>query len=146
MKTLHAVILAVAAIVLLIFIVVIFGVALWYMGVFSMGGTAKTFTGFGVVKPLCWAVYEDGSGVITMTSGEGTPVTLTDVSGDCTFTLPTDKMISPGEVFQVTATGCGTGTAGSDVYHVEISVEYTREVAGVEESHMSSGRISGPYE
>ncbi|ODS39210.1 MAG: hypothetical protein A7316_06195 [Candidatus Altiarchaeales archaeon WOR_SM1_86-2] len=146
MKTLHIIILAAAAIFLLIFIVVIFGVALWYIGVFNLGEPAKTFTGFGAVKPLSWAVYEDGSGVITMTSGEGAPVTITDVSGDCTFKLPADTHISPGDVFRITATDCGTGTAGSDVYRVDVSVEYTKEIAGVKETHMSSGRISGPYE
>ena len=79
MKTLY-IILAVVAIVLLIFIVVIVGIALWYMGVFNMEGSTKTFTGFGMVKPVDWAVYEDGSGVITMASSvQAIPLTINGV-------------------------------------------------------------------
>jgi len=40
-------------------------------GVLTPEVTAKTMTGFGMVRPLSWAVYTDGSGVITMVNNGG---------------------------------------------------------------------------
>ena len=102
------VLLAVFIILVLVMRVVIVGIALWYMGVFNLEGASKSFTGFGAVKPMSWAVYDDGSAVITMVSEEGAKLTLTDCSmsmygdtcGICM--LPEDSEVWVGGDFQIT--------------------------------------------
>ncbi|ODS36380.1 MAG: hypothetical protein A7316_10060 [Candidatus Altiarchaeales archaeon WOR_SM1_86-2] len=114
-------------------------------GVLTPEVTAKTMTGFGMVRPLSWAVYTDGSGVITMVNNGGAIIALTNASGDCTFTLPADTSISTGEVFQITASGCSTGSA-DDAYDIDVTLKYSKKIAGMTERHSSTGKIKGPYE
>ncbi|ODS36271.1 MAG: hypothetical protein A7316_02830 [Candidatus Altiarchaeales archaeon WOR_SM1_86-2] len=137
-----------------ILVVVIVGVTLWYMGVFSwfggiysFGGAPKTFTGFEEIKPLSWAVYENGSAVITMMSLDYASVTLTSVGGDCSFRLPDDRVIPPGEAFQITAdAGDCPADARGTVYRMGVKIFYTTNIAHQGELHSSTGTIQGPYE
>jgi len=145
-----------------ILVVVIVGVALWYMGVFNLGGSAKTMTGFGPVKPLSWGVMENAGGMvvsITFTQGEGSPIQIDPATGtsvDCDDdgVYETDLALSPvtgtygtGSSWQATGscTVLDSLPAGTP-YHMPVKVIYTKTVAGFAESHSSVGRINGPVE
>ena len=131
-----------------IMVVIVAGVALWYMGVFNLGVTPKNFKGFEPLKPLSWAVYSDGSASIIMVSAETTIITITDVGGDCDFNLPNETHISPGGRFQITADAgdCDTGAAKGGVYHIEVRIIYSKSISAVPETHSSTGTIHGQYE
>ena len=152
-STLIVVLLAVIVIFMVILTVVIVGITLWYMGVFNLGGTAKTMTGFEAVKPMSWGVNVDGSAVITMVSGEGTRINLTVCSmsmygNECgTCMLPENSEVEAGNMFQITVDpsyDC-EGIAG-EPYEADISISYDKQIGTYTESHTSVGTITGPYE
>ena len=136
----------------LVMMVLIVGIVLWQLGIFNLDGTSKTSIGFGAVKPLSWAVNDDGSAVITMTSGEGAKITLTGCSmsmqgSDCGNCIIGNTEISPGREFQITVEP-GSICEGypGDSYSADVSISYDKRIGTVTESHESTGTIRGPYE
>ena len=146
-----------------ILVVLIVGIVLWQLGIFNLGGSSKTSTGFGAIKPLSWSL-SGTTATITMTSGEGGAVSADlDASAPtfsvegvaCTFgsvTVPPAAAAATGNVtipagkeFQVAFTGCTNGTVGS-VYTATLTVTYTKQIGALTESHTSTGGLRGPYE
>jgi hypothetical protein len=129
-----------------ILVVIIVGVVLWQMGVFSGGGSsATTFTGFWAVKPVEWSCAS-GTNVITVTvtNGAGGMITGVDVTadGDAGACLPTS--VAAGGTIVCTTTSssgeCATVTSGA-TYTSDVSISYT---SPTNQTRTSSGTIRGP--
>jgi hypothetical protein len=129
-----------------ILVVVIVGVVLWQMGVFSGGGSsATTFTGFGVVKPVEWSCNA-GTDIITVTvtNGAGGMITVYNVSadGDAGTCEPASVGAGGRSVCTVTSTAgeCAAVEPGS-TFVSDISVAYN---SPTNQNRTSSGTVRGP--
>jgi hypothetical protein len=138
-----------------ILVVMIVGIVMWQLGIFSMGTTSLTATGFGKIKPQLAGTGLTNGGVFTgvFTNGVGTGITITSVSLNNTMTnaicssttLPNPATVSTGDNFQINAASCSGGKAG-DVYTIAVSIGYDVSIGGVVTSHTDSGTIRGPLE
>jgi len=137
-----------------IMVVLIVGIVLWQLGIFNLGGTSKTFTGFGAVKPLSWAVPggDEQSGVVTMVNGEGSTVTpsgcsisFSDVDVSCENCTISATSVGAGSEFLINLTNCSGGLSG-DSYDATLSVNYTKRIGIITEPHTSTGNLKGPFE
>jgi len=135
-----------------ILVVIIVGVVLWQMGIFSGGSTSATFTGFGPLKPVEWSCNGD-SGMLTLTvlngaGGQISGVNMT-VTGD-----PTNAFVVCGTVNDTVAAGativCATtAPAGSSCLAAAKGTSYSQEVSVAYKSptgqmRTSSGSVKGP--
>ena len=151
-----------------ILVVLIVGIVLWQLGIFNLGGSSKTSTGFGAIKPLSWSLMGTGA-TITMTSGEGGSVTMSIpdptgsaisnpslvVDGKACTTITSVNGVTPavnvstiipaGKEFQVVFADCTNGTLGT-VYNAILSLSYTKQIGSLSENHTSTGNLRGPYE
>jgi len=139
-----------------ILVVMIVGIVMWQLGIFNIGSTALTSSGFGKLKPQLAGTGMTAGGVFTgvFTNGVGTTVTITSLlvnetmSGGSicsTSSIPSPAAISAGDNFKVTASGCPTGNSG-DVYALKVSLGYSVTVGGITTAHTDSGTIRGPRE
>ncbi|MFH1054845.1 MAG: hypothetical protein V1744_01990 [Candidatus Altiarchaeota archaeon] len=141
-----------------ILVVMIVGIVMWQLGIFNMGGTTVTATGFAKIKPQLagTGLGHSGDFVGVFTNGVGTMIILSDTSaaltmyqdggtGTCQAYTITPKTVSAGQNFQVTASGCYSGSAG-DVYNLQVSLPYTVSIGSVSTDHTESGAIRGPME
>jgi hypothetical protein len=138
-----------------ILVVMIVGIVMWQLGIFNIGSTALTSSGFGKLKPQLAGTGLTAGGVFTgvFTNGVGTPVTITSLvvtetmSGGslCSSSSIPSTAISAGDNFKVEASNCPTGNAG-DVYALSVKLGYTVTIGGVSTAHNDSGTIRGPRE
>ncbi|MFH1056150.1 MAG: hypothetical protein V1744_08665 [Candidatus Altiarchaeota archaeon] len=142
-----------------ILVVMVVGIAMWQLGIFNMGGTSITATGFAKIKPQLAGTGLDHSGVFTavFTNGLGTTLSMTtgaaiylegnpaSVCANVEYTPR--KNIQKGINFVLMASGgaCPTGNPG-EVYSLVVSMPYYVEVGGTVTKHTESGRIRGPFE
>jgi hypothetical protein len=134
-----------------VLVVMIVGVVMWQMGIFNLGSTAVTSSGFPKIKPqlVSCKMTIGGDFSCLFTNGAGTGLTINQVfvsAGPCITTTPavSDK-VSLGDNFMVSATGCNTGVVG-DPYVADVAIAYTLRVGDVDITHNDSGKIRGPYE
>ncbi|MFC2162400.1 hypothetical protein ACFLRF_01850 [Candidatus Altiarchaeota archaeon] len=142
-----------------ILVVMIVGIVMWQLGIFSMGTTTVTATGFSKIKPQLAGTGLTAGGGFTgvFTNGVGTSInvdtaasTVTDIltnatcSGGVTLAQGTNP-ITAGSNFVLTSSGCSTGTAG-DVYSIRVRVNYSVTIGTVSTDHMETGTVRGPRE
>lgn len=129
-----------------ILVVIIVGVVLWQMGIFSGGGSSSaTFTGFGAVKPLEWSCNADTNAlIVTMTNGAGGQITNVTVTGDGTAGTCVPTTVSAGDTSVCTVTTesgeCFGATAGS-AYKSDVVIGYTSPTG---QARLSTGAVRGP--
>ncbi len=133
-----------------ILVVIIVGVVLWQMGVFTPGaGAAANFSGFGPLKPVeyyCVAgVGATDTVTVVMNNGAGgqiTNVTVSVAGGSAIACDPTTVAAGKTARCSVPNVDCGTDTKGSR-YEAAVSVGYSSPAG---EARNSAGTIWGPAE
>lgn len=140
-----------------ILVVMIVGIVMWQLGIFSLGPRTITSTGFSKIKPQIAGsgLGADGTFVGVFTNGVGTSVNLNSVTINntvggtattCTVTNPgAMNPIPVGENFAVTAANCGTSARG-DIYTMTVAINYDVTIGTVTTTHTDSGTIRGPVE
>ncbi|MFH1721834.1 MAG: hypothetical protein ABH950_04425 [Candidatus Altiarchaeota archaeon] len=130
----------------------IIGLVTWQFGIFNMGGTAVTASGFSRVKPQLAATVlgEEFRGVFT--NGAGTTI---DVEKAVVYNQDTDKRcivnaimprkVSPGDNFEINADTCGRRPVG-DPISMDVSIEYELTIGRTTSTHTDRGVIRGPVE
>jgi hypothetical protein len=150
-----------------ILVVMIVGIVMWQLGIFSMGSTTLTATGFAKLKPQLAATGLSTAGQFTgvFTNGVGTTIDFANVADigtldntmlgtSCILELDnanTPAPIGAGGNFIVlsVASDCNGATPTvnpGDVYTAEIVLNYDVTIGTVSTSHSESGSLRGPYE
>ncbi|MBD3415587.1 MAG: hypothetical protein GF416_00435 [Candidatus Altiarchaeales archaeon] len=158
-----------------ILVVMVVGIAMWRLGIFNMGGTTVTSTGFAKIKPQLAGTGIDTAGTFKgiFTNGVGTTITIRGVSvssstgatcpGDQCATANSDvtqaemagagQDISAGENFYIELICGGVGACGNiggdrgEVYDVTVGITYDVSIGTSSPlQHTESGTIRGPYE
>jgi hypothetical protein len=148
----------------------IVGIVMWQLGIFNMGGTTVTATGFAKIKPQLAGSGVSRAGVFhgVFTNGVGTGITVTTTGMSITVTVgatptacsaPADILgagaagnvaqtqIPAGDNFIISTDGCTpANTAGGAVYNAQITIPYTVAIGGVTTSHTEAGTLRGPAE
>jgi hypothetical protein len=137
-----------------ILVVMIVGIVMWQLGIFNLGSTSVTSSGFPKIKPQLTSCKMSTAGAFSclFTNGAGSGITINMISatagvgGTCATTLPAiNSKVAVGDNFQVSATGCKTGAVG-DPYTATLYISYTVTVAGTDVTHNDTGLVRGPYE
>lgn len=126
-----------------ILVVIIVGVVLWQMGVFTPGAsTAANSAGFSPLKPAEWSCNaETGTLTIALVNGAGGEINNVSVGG--TACVPATVSAGSETICTIaTATGCNGVSAGSR-FESEVSVDY---ISPTGLSRSSSGSVWGPAE
>ncbi|HEX08317.1 MAG TPA: hypothetical protein ENG38_00725 [Thermoplasmatales archaeon] len=152
-----------------IMVVMIVGVVLWQMGVFNLGGSRTTATGFEKIKPLNPGdikVSSAGGGNISIVFTNVAGGTITITSANVTFSAPpgvscTTAHVTPmggtaidlsaasatipqAGTFQLDVTGCAGGTLTSGASYVaDVNIVYQIEVGGFTRTNVETGTIRG---
>ena len=141
-----------------ILVVMIVGIVMWQLGIFNMGGTTLTSTGFAKIKPQLAAtgIRADGSFNGVFTNGVGTSITIwsvnvTDTASPNTYCVVDQTGIEPnvtsaGQNFKVTGTDCVTAGKPGDLYTAAVSIDYTVSIGNIATNHTESGSLRGPME
>jgi hypothetical protein len=138
-----------------ILVVMVVGIVMWQLGIFNIGGTTVTSTGFAKLKPQLSATGSSAGGTFSaiFTNGAGTLIDMTTgavireigTSTCSAVTFTPRKGIAGGANFQVGATGCPMGVPG-DIYNLQVSIPYIVSVGGITTDHAETGTIRGPME
>jgi hypothetical protein len=137
-----------------ILVVMIVGIVMWQLGIFNIGGTAPTSSGFPKIKPQLTSCKMTTAGAFSclFTNGAGTAITINDTgvasgTNACTVLVApaTGDLVSIGDNFQISYTGCPACIAG-DPYSLDIWVWYTQSVAGTSVSRNDTGKVKGGCE
>ena len=139
-----------------ILVVMIVGIVMWQLGIFNMGSTTTTASGFSKIKPQLAAIALGADGVFqgVFTNGAGTRIGITttgihlvEASGSSADATLVDGwvngFVAAGDNFQITAAALGQGQAG-DVYDMEVVLDYTVTIGGITTTHTETGRLRGP--
>jgi len=142
-----------------ILVVMIVGIVMWQLGIFSMGGaTPTTSTGFNKIKPLLTLAKMDtiGNFDITFTNGAGSTISVAGASinntadTDCTYAITTPATfpvsIASGENVHIVAAGTNCAQTAGTVYSAYINMTYDQTVGGTTLRRSDSGTIRGAYE
>lgn len=139
-----------------ILVVMIVGIVMWQLGIFNMGSTSVTSTGFAKIKPQLAATGMNSGRVFTgvFTNGVGTNIvvslgstTLDPDAGDTCTARGATTAVSSGKNFQVIAGTCGSSTMESgDVYTLTVSMPYTVGIGTITTTHTEAGTVRGPVE
>ncbi len=144
-----------------ILVVMIVGIVMWQLGIFSMGTTTVTATGFSKIKPQLAGTGVSGStgkftGVFMNGAGSAVSVKSVTLEGktgnlDCSaaiVALPSAP-VAAGDNFELSTTApthcTETGNAG-DVYQLLVTINYNISIGGLTTDHSDSGIIRGPLE
>ena len=157
-----------------ILVVMIVGIVMWQLGIFNMGGTTVTATGFAKIKPQLAASGLAATGPFrgTFTNGVGTTIqlqtfTVTGVdltAAGCLHGVATADPITgdgldnadfgaaggnigAGDNFLVYIPGCYVGGGGAgDIYDINVEFEYDVTIGDATVRHTESGSFRGPLE
>jgi len=159
-----------------ILVVMVVGIAMWRLGIFNMGPTTMTFTGFAKIKPQLSGTGFNATGNFNgvFTNGVGTTITVKDVNitkgaNTCAIsdkadsrdfiksgknTVTGDQIASnpprvpAGENFQVHIDdgNCGITGASNEIYVLKVAIKYDVTVGNTVTSHSEVGTIRGPFE
>jgi len=146
-----------------ILVVMVVGIVMWQLGIFQMGTTTVTSTGFTRLKPQLAAIKltatnQDFEGIFT--NGAGTTIyflggvideTSTGSGIDCTVGSGSSgalgDTVSAGNNFKITGTGCGTSSLGAgDIYTLDVDLSYGVVIGGIGQTHVDHGTLRGPVE
>ena len=151
-----------------ILVVMVVGIVMWQLGIFNLGGTTLTSTGFAKIKPQLSATGITHSGVFKgiFTNGVGTGVQVGKSAGSLNVIVGSDSTtcnvggqsnsattttttinVAAGSNFKLYGTGCvpSTQSAGTP-YSATLSFSYTVNIGGVTASHSEYGTLRGPLE
>lgn len=148
-----------------ILVVLVIGVAMWRLGIFSFGGETMTFTGFaGGVKPQLAGTKLDtiGNFVGTFTNAMGSPIMVQNVSINEIYfvaqggTLMVDNQevpaggirVAKGDNFKVSGIQLTdvSGVKPGESYVLNVTLVYQIKALGASTSHTTNGLIYGAYE
>lgn len=153
-----------------ILVVMIVGIVMWQLGIFNMGGTTVTATGFAKIKPQLAGsgLSRDGQFTGVFTNGVGTRITMTSSPASISGAVLTNPCrasfigtagftasphaVGAGQNFLLTsaAAGCTMGAAGTvdagTVYDITLSLVYNVDIGGVATTHTETGTFRGPAE
>jgi hypothetical protein len=134
-----------------ILVVMIVGIVMWQLGIFNMGSTSVTATGFSRLKPQLASVNYDGSGgqlTAIFTNGAGTRITVSEIlveQGTAASGTQTGLgSFGAGENFNIDVTGLRTDIGTSEVFDVDVSITYTVDIGGTTSTVTDSGTLRGP--
>ncbi|MDD5111677.1 MAG: hypothetical protein PHG85_03965 [Candidatus Altiarchaeota archaeon] len=146
---------AVALVIVLLFLAPFLGIVLWQLGVFNIGSTPVTSSGFAKIKPqLVSADFEeDGTFSALFTNGAGTTITLnqtgivvSDASGlKCETVRIEPASVSAGDNFRLTSSGC-TALSQEDTYNLAFSIPYHTTIGNITRERTENGKIRGLVE
>ena len=143
-----------------ILVVLIVGVVLYQMGIFSQSGATITTTGFTQLKLISQVTsYDhDGNFQASLLNTLGTPFQVTDARIEegnpatvCTavavkgVTMPANVTVNTGEAFQIIGTGCNIKQL-QEPYYVHLNVSYTVSTGNTQTAHVEYGTIQGKAE
>ncbi|MFC2154461.1 hypothetical protein ACFLRC_03140 [Candidatus Altiarchaeota archaeon] len=141
-----------------ILVVMIVGIVMWQLGIFNMGSTAVTASGFSRLKPQLAAVAltQTGSSTLVFTNGAGTTISagtckvMTDLSATgSAFDLSAEPQTNIGAgdnlVYKIELPGASTAGQGDPV-GVDVDIDYSLTVGGITTEHTEHGTIRGPLE
>jgi len=136
-----------------ILVVMIVGIVMWQLGIFNLGSSSVTSTGFSKIKPQLTSCKMTTAGVFSclFTNGAGTAISVTGwnvnlTSGtQCSTSTTYANPINVGDNIALVASSCGLGTAGQ-AYSVNVYFAYTQSIAGTTVTHSDFGSVRGPYE
>jgi len=151
-----------------ILVVMIVGVVLWQLGVFKVGQTSTTITGWAKLTPLSSSiVYASSSEVFSaqFNNLNGVPIRVKNVLANetvtetpCTVTVNTataaagtgllDEEVTAGagNTFMVNATCLAANKNAQDTYAMGIVITYDSVLGSVRTEHVETGQIQGPAE
>jgi len=143
-----------------ILVVMIVGIVMWQLGIFNMGGTTVTATGFAKIKPQLAATgfSRIGQPIMVFTNGVGTTVTMRSgkiiddgaTGSSCTLTsamfVPRGVPAGANSRLSGAPTNCIRNGNAGEVYNARVSLTYVVAIGGVSTTHTESGSIRGPYE
>jgi hypothetical protein len=141
-----------------ILVVMIVGIVMWQLGIFNMGGTTMTASGFAKLKPQLGAMGVTGGGggfQGVFTNGVGTRINVLHASvvgtfagggaGCSTFTVdPTNP--AAGDNFLISATTCTSAAQSGEVYVLTLSIPYEVMIGAITTTHTDTGVVRGPAE
>ncbi|MBN2250495.1 MAG: hypothetical protein JW724_00290 [Candidatus Altiarchaeota archaeon] len=146
-----------------ILVVMIVGVVLWQLGVFTVGTEQVVTTGWAKLKPLSASIAykSNGSYETTLTNTVGTSIKVTYINmtealagAECntvalngvTYTNGVgNSSVKPGDGFEITSTDC-PGKNEGDPFDLMITIDYTAVMGGISTSHRETGHVKGPCE
>jgi len=142
-----------------ILVVMIVGIVMWQLGIFNLGSTSVTASGFAKLKPQLTSCKMTAGGVFSclFTNGAGGSISINYLYGSiagvtcattATTTLPGALGAGPygrGDNVNVGFPSCTKGAVG-DAYALDVSIGYTLSVAGNSVTHNDTGKVRGPYE
>jgi len=145
-----------------ILVVMIVGVVLWQLGIFKIGQTTTTFTGFSKLQPLSQTiVYSKGTGpgaqnfTASFMNTIGTSiridqVTLIEVitSTTCVLdgTTTVGTTVGAGDTLKLNYLCTGANKNQGDTYDMSVVVKYSAVTGATATAHTESGDIKGPVE
>jgi len=152
-QVIYVAVIAVALLIGAAFVVFFVGIAMWQLGIFNMGSTSLTATGFAKIKPQLAGTSMEADGTFTsvLTNGAGTAIKIKKIiltnkqtSSACELDFSPGE-VAAGENIQVSGRGCGSGHKG-DVYSVEMKIDYSLTIGGMTREHTDIGNLRGPIE
>jgi len=143
-----------------ILVVMIVGIVMWQLGIFNLGGTTLTSTGFAKIKPQLsgTGMTSTGQPRAVFTNGVGTGITLATgkikdltYGSSCTLvpTMFVPQTISAGENFKISSgapTTCLKAGKPGDVYNAQVTLAYDVSIGTISTRHSESGTLRGPME
>ena len=141
-----------------ILVVMIVGVVLWQLGVFTVGSSSVVTTGWAKLQPLSASIAYKANGTYetTLTNTVGTSIRVTAINltellapGACTSVyvngIPFNgTSVKAGDGFEISA-DC-PGKNEGDPFDLQITVDYTAVMGGIRTDHRESGHVKGPCE
>ncbi len=144
-----------------ILVVMIVGIVMWQLGIFNMGSTSITATGFSKIKPQLAGTGMRANGDFTgvFINGLGTGINImsglnsnsineTMTGESCLLVISGATSVAAGDNFVLANAGgdaCGTGEPG-DIYDAIVQIRYSVRVGSLPSNHKETGRLRGPYE
>jgi len=135
-----------------VLVVMIVGIVMWQLGIFNIGTTTITASGFSRIKPQLagTGMKSDGRFDAIFMNGAGTTIELrggvvTTDTGTCAINGPV-TVISAGDNFKLTGAGCIAGKKVGDVYQAKVYLTYSLNIGGIGTTHTEYGVIRGPVE
>ncbi|MDD5111385.1 MAG: hypothetical protein PHG85_02460 [Candidatus Altiarchaeota archaeon] len=129
----------------------IVGIVMWQLGIFNLGSTSVTASGFAKLKPQLTSCKMTTGGDFSclFTNGAGGSINVNTTMGSPPCTAaggnPPVGSFGAGDNFYVNLTTCKSGAVG-DAYVLDVSILYDLQVAGNTIRHNDTGKVRGPYE
>ncbi|MDD5111942.1 MAG: hypothetical protein PHG85_05310 [Candidatus Altiarchaeota archaeon] len=135
-----------------VLVVMIVGIVMWRLGIFNLGGTPATSSGFVKIMPQLSTCRLTTSGNFTciFTNGAGGYIRINSITASSSGTACATGTVPAGAVggnenLNVQAWGCIAGTAG-DAYSIDVTIDYNLTVANYNIEHNETGKVKGAYE